>query len=404
MNRFIWIRRWLLFLRSILRLILESLGRLIGRITSGDAFWWVAAITAVLAIGAFLSWRFWDELGGDEESLSTTVRNLGLVIGGVVATLLAVWRSRVAERQASAAQQQVDAAQRQANTAQQNLLNERYQQGAEMIGSEVLAVRLGGIYALQRLVKEHPEQYHVQIMRLLCAFVCNPTPVGDGEAGLPNHETGEVAQTRRTSGGVRLREDVGAVMEAIATRSKLGIGLERDARFRLDFRHANLSGLDLFNVEGVNLSWARLTDADLSHVKLRPSADLSWVRESYQANLSKARLNGVNFEAANLWEAKFLGSLLINANLHIADLRYADLSNATLANADLSGAELRDARLSGTKFSLEEYPPVRGLSQAQLDKARADPDNPPKLNDVLDAETGKQLIWRGKPLKVGRDD
>ena len=51
--------------------------------------------------------------------------------------LLAVWRSIVAERQA--------------DTAQQSLLNERYQKGAEMLGNEVLSVRMGGIYALGRL-------------------------------------------------------------------------------------------------------------------------------------------------------------------------------------------------------------------------------------------------------------
>ena len=149
-------------------------------------------IWAVINYWDWLSTTFWEWLRGGPggvESGSTTVRNLGLVIGGFIAILLAVWRSRVAERQADAAQQQVtatqqqlrtaqhqaDAAQRQADTAQQNLLNERYQRGAEMLGSDVLAVRLGGIYALRHLAEEHPKQYHVQIMRLLCAFARHPT-------------------------------------------------------------------------------------------------------------------------------------------------------------------------------------------------------------------------------------
>ena len=51
------------------------------------------------------------------------------------------------------------------------MLNERYQQGAEMLGSDVLAVRLGGIYALQRLAGEHPQQSHIQIMQAFCAFI-----------------------------------------------------------------------------------------------------------------------------------------------------------------------------------------------------------------------------------------
>ncbi len=51
--------------------------------------------------------------------------------------------------------------------------------------------------------------------------------------------------------------------------------------------------------------------------------------------------------------------------------------------------------MSGTKFAVKDYRPARGLTQAQLDQARADPDNPPKLDGVEDAVTGKQLVWRG---------
>ena len=356
-----------------------------GRTTSRDGFWWMAGIAAVLAIGVLLSWRFWEGLAGDEESLSITVRNVGLVIGGVVAILLAVWRSNVAQRQA--------------NTAQQTLLNERYQRGAEMLGSEVLAVRLGGIYALQRLAEEHPELYHIEIMKLFCAFVRNPTVRNGRDAP----RTVAAAELGVEESGYDqpegLRFDVQSVMEAIATRNSARIALEGKARFRLDFRNANLHSLDLFNFEGVNLSGARLTDVDLSHVKLPPCTDLSRIRESYQANFFKARLNRVSFEAANLQESSFQGSLLIGANLRIADLRRANLSNAVLANADLWGAALRDVKLSGTKFALEDDPPVRGLTQARLDQAHADPDNPPKLDGVLDADTGNQIVWRGEPCE-----
>ena len=85
-----------------------------------------------------------------------------------MAIIFAVWRSVVTERQA-------DTTQRQFEIAQRGLLNERYQKGAEMLGSMVLSVRIGGIYALAGLAREHPEDYHTKIMRLLCAFVRNPT-------------------------------------------------------------------------------------------------------------------------------------------------------------------------------------------------------------------------------------
>lgn len=237
----------------------QRIQKLVLRVTGWDGFWWIARIAVVLAVGIFLSWRFWEDLHGNQESLSTTIRNVGLVVGGVIAILLAVWRSTVAERQTA--------------TAQQGLLNERYQKGAEMLGSGVLSVRLGGIYALQRLAKEHPEQYHVQIMRLLCAFVRNPTEDGSG-AAKPDEED-------------RLREDAQAIMTAIGTRGKAGIALEKEAGFALDLRGADLrSG---YLPRGANLSGANLMEANLSGVRFA-RVNLSGA-ELHQTNLSSAVLS-----------------------------------------------------------------------------------------------------------------
>ena len=99
---------------------------------------WIALVVVVPVVGGFLSWVFWDHLHDSQESLSSTIRNLALVIGGIDAALLAIWRSRVAERQAAAARSQVA-------TGEQGLLSERFQRGAEVLGSDVLSVRLGGI-------------------------------------------------------------------------------------------------------------------------------------------------------------------------------------------------------------------------------------------------------------------
>ena len=156
----------------------------------------LAPLTLVVLVAALaLSILFWDWL---DKSGSTKIRNLGLVLAAILALPLAIWRSKVAERQAATAQ-------RQAETAQRGLLNERYQKGAEMLGSHVLSVRLGGIYALARLAHEHSADYHTQIMSLLCAFVRNPPP--------PRKEEKEA----RDSG---LREDVREIVTTISERSE----------------------------------------------------------------------------------------------------------------------------------------------------------------------------------------
>ena len=114
---------------------------------------WIVLLGVVAWL--FHSWPggFWDwlrETPNGYESGSTTVRNLGLIVAGLIALPLTLWRIWVADRQAKAAQKQVETSQDQVTTSQRSLLNERYQKGAEMLGSEVLSVRLGGIYALAK--------------------------------------------------------------------------------------------------------------------------------------------------------------------------------------------------------------------------------------------------------------
>ena len=302
----------------------------------------------------------WNWVSGSESG-STTIRNVGLVAGGVLALWLAFWPSKIADRQA--------------DTAQQGLLNERYQKGAEMLGSGVLSVRLGGIYALQRLAEEHPAQYHVQIMRLLCEFVRNPTKEDDDETRLDGEE-----QSNRTTSSPRVREDVQAVMTAIGTRGEAGLALEKKLDFALDLHGAALAGV--FLPIGANLSGALLFNADLSS---RLDADTP----------SRTTLAEVNLSNAKLMRAKLMGAGLFGAKLIEADLSGAKLTGATLTLADFSRAVLFEANLSGALLFDAE-----NVTQEQLDRACADPDNPPRLvESIADAETGEPLVWSGKSCR-----
>ena len=196
------------------------------------------------------------------ESWSTIIRNFGLVIAAVIALWFAKKRIAVSDRQAE--------------TAQRGLLNERYQKGAEMLGSKVLSVRLGGIYALHRLAEDEPEQYHVQIMRQFCAFVSYPTEDKDYIAGLEatKHQPhrGPIRRSKRAS---RVREDVQAAIRAIGTRNASDIQLEKSEKFFLKLTGADLSKANLADVNltgamllNTNLRLAYLIGTDLTGVHL----------------------------------------------------------------------------------------------------------------------------------------
>ena len=307
-------------------------------------WYWLRNMPSDILAGLFLRLEnLWNWLRSNDngESNSTTVRNLGLIIAAIFALLLALWRGFVANRQSK--------------TAQRGLLNERYQKGAEMLGDKVLSVRLGGIYALENLAREHAEDYHIQIVKLFCTFVRKP-PEPKDENTRDKKDNDAKSDTPKMA-YPKIREDVQAIMTALGRRNKKQREIEKEI--------------------------------EEQEISKKPILDL------FGAKLSGAELNKANLSGALLNDADLSGAWLVNADLSDAWLQhtdlssnYAKLSGAVLIHANLSGAWLIDANLSGVRLK-----DVRGLTQAQLDQAVADPDNPPNLTDAKDSETGKPLEW-----------
>lgn len=358
--------------------------------TVGLSWFWIPAwVISVLMAATVFSIIYWCWLSAGESG-STTIRNLGLVVVAAIGLPIAIWRSVVVERQATTAQLQAD-------TARRSLLNERYQKAAEMLGSQVPSVRLGGIYALARLASEHPVGYHIQIMRLLCAFVRNPTKEDDDKEGSDQSQM--------------VREDVQEVMVAIGNRS--AVQVEEEEQHWLNLSNADLGGVCLLGANlahasllGAALNYARLDHAHLEGALLR-DAEL-YGASLIQANLNDAELNGAELGSAKLYSAKLNRASLSGANLskaklkgvHLNDaslagatLEGASLKSATLTNADLTEAKLKDVNLSGATLRK-----CNGLTQEQLNETfEASPD-PPKQLDVFDANKSVPLVWKGRVI------
>ena len=389
----------------------------------GSGFFWLALCVAVMLAGIGLTLRYWGWLhpqGSTTVSNSETLRNVGLLLGGALAFVFAGWRAWVAERQASTAHIQADTSRLQADIAQRRLLNERYERGAEMLGSDVLSVRLGGIYTLRRLAEENPEQYYVQVMELLCAFVRNPT--GKERGANPQNFDDDLEEMVPVT-----REDVEAVMNTIGRRSEAELQYELAGNFRLDLHGSDLGGISIenmkwckLNLRGANLSYAKLNQVDLS------DSDLEAVR------MDRSRLRGVNLRRTNLRYAnlfdtsaiyadftlsdlrdarmiymRLVNTILVGADLRNSELRQTDFGTADLFSAKLEGAHLDEALFGRTQemsFSRNSEPILKfaRLTQSQLDEAKAHPDYPPTIAEgTVDIETGEPLVWRGKPLDDG---
>ena len=372
----------------------------------GSDHGWVVLVFLEIGISIGVLAAFWDRFLHNPV-LGETLRNAGLLVVAVVATTLAVWRSKVGERQV--------------RLAERRLFEERHQKGTEMLGHALLSVRLGGIYALKHLAQEEPKQFHLRTIRQFCAFVLHP-PDNKDEDSLVKGSSQEAFNSQT------LREDFQAIMEAIRTRSTACIETEREQGFRLRLPSADLAGANLVSaelpasiLEGANLAGANLEGANLAGTYLT-NALLPG------ANLAEANLAGANLAGANLAEADLVGANLAHArlqfaNLEGADLSRADLKGATLPGAILEGANLAGATLQGTNLRIANLKGANllgtelneadlgganfdgdsRLTQTQLDRATGDPLlGPPKLENAIDHGSGKPLHWERLALRNSR--
>ncbi len=291
-------------------------------------------------------------------------RTYGLIMGGVAGLIFAFWRARIATRQAEAAAARADAAidqaqaaneqaradNEQARIAEQGHITDRFSTAVEHLGGEQLPVRLGGIYALWRLIKDSPERDVISVIDILCAFVRDPP---HPRTGLPDPDASKDKRSAAEKGDEadstsKLRPDVQTVLNLLGTKKAVYRRL-LPAGYRLDFTGADLSRA---NLTGADLSRANLTDANLTGARLT------------DANLSGAQLTIADLTDAFLTDADLTGARLTGANLSGAHLRGADLTRADLWLGNLTRADLTDANLTDANLWLADNP-----TQEQLDSA-----------------------------------
>ncbi|MCJ7751072.1 MAG: pentapeptide repeat-containing protein [Armatimonadetes bacterium] len=280
--------------------------------------WGVALTLVVLIVAVWLAWKvpIW-QLASRAASLepdrylelqnayrATIVQALAGI--ALLVTIYLTWR-RVA-----ATEQQVE-------VAREEQITERFTRAIEQLGSEKLEVRLGGIYALERIARDS-EKDHWPIMEVLTAYV-RENAAWDEEEQDPEP----------------IRTDIQAILTVIGRR-------------QVQFDRA---GERILDVSGTNLSIARLAGAEQSRANL-------YYASLYLANLVEANLSSAFLVDANLTEANLTGANLAGANLIGADLSSAHLAGANLSWANLSEAkgltrEQIESAITDEKTKLPEY-------------------------------------------------
>jgi hypothetical protein len=244
-----------------------------------------------------------DALKAQDDLRTVLVQSIGglLLVGGVVAT----WR-------------QVTLTRRQLEIMREGQLTERFSRAIEQLGSDKLDVRLGAIYALERIAVASADE-RGPILEVLAAYVRGHSPWPpsgwDYGSGTPVDDIEASGQRLRS---LQYRApDVAAVLTILGRRPA-------EAGWRVP-EELLLSRTDL--------RLAYLRRGNFERVNFR------------NANLRRVQARAARFRDANLKYAN-----LVEARLDHADLRGAELGGADLRGADLRGADLRDAVLTGARL------------------------------------------------------
>jgi Pentapeptide repeats (8 copies) len=229
---------------------------------------------------------------------------------------------------------------RQLRVTREGQITDRYTKAVDQLGSDHLDVRVGGIYALERIARDSPGD-RATIEEVLTAYVRDHAPWPPSRSasaqpiGAQQTTTATTPETLSTSspagtGTARqpdenVAEPLDPAADVLAAVTVLCRRLLPPSGLRpLDLTRVHLRGALL---DGANLQDAQLAEANLQRVRL------------IGANLQRVRL-----DSANLQNAWLHGANLQDAQLRAANLRDALLDGANLRDANLSGADLKGAR------------------------------------------------------------
>jgi hypothetical protein len=210
----------------------------------------------------------------------------------------------------------------QVHISREGQITDRFSKAVDQLGSQNVIVRIGGIYAVERIARNSATDRD-HILFLLGAFVRNHAPWPAGAPDGPPH------QPRRWRWWLPWAPQ----------RKKSRITLPP-----VDWR------LPWMRVRAADIQAAMGALGRLPRSRDEPVISLSRV-DLRSLALRGSGFNGATFRHANLARSALEGVWLERSDLTAADLRYTRLSGAHLAGANFSGATLQGANLRGADLS-----------------------------------------------------
>ena len=241
---------------------------------------------------------------------------------------------------------------RRVKVAEQGHITDRYTKAIEQLGAKTaenkpnVEVRLGAIYALERIAQDSPRD-HWTIMEVLTAYVRQNAPAPGWVQ--TNEDEKAIARGPAT--------EIQAILTVLGRRRR---SRKREHNERLDLRRSDLRGAFFWKT---HIERARFSGANLEGANF------------YRANVEEASFVGANLKGAYFIGANLEGASFYRANVERVSFEWAHLEEVSFNNANMKEASLGGANVEGASFcramglALEQIQAAWGWKQAEFDDA-----------------------------------
>jgi hypothetical protein len=254
---------------------------------------------------------------------------------------------------------------RRVEISQDQQVTERFTRAIDQLGATDdttskprVEVRLGGIYALERIAWDSPKRDYSTVMEVLTAYVRENTPQAPGPSDGSSDESSPLHPLRRW----------------LRSTAKADEGVAQPARPEAVRPAADVQAiLDVLGRSQTRASEAQTRASEKYHTRL----------DLHEANLQGANLQDANLQGANLWRA----------NLQIANLEGANLKGAFLRDAKLQGANLQEANLLGAYLQGADLRGVHWLSEEQIEWTMGSNETKLRVDNLIGENVNRPERW-----------
>jgi uncharacterized protein YjbI with pentapeptide repeats len=239
---------------------------------------------------------------------------------------------------------------RRVKVAEQGHITDRYTKAIEQLGALTAAnkpnveVRLGAIYALERIAFDSPRD-HWTIMEVLTAYVRQNAPAPTEET---TKQENKIAIEKKTA------TEIQAILTVLGRR-------RRDRKREGNGQQLDLSNSDLCeaNFLGAHLDGASFYETQLDGAYFSSAhLDGAWFYKThtdganfFQAHLDRARFDQAQLEGAYFYQAHLDGAWFYKAHSDGANFSYGYLQGTSFVFAHLDRANFNSAYLESAEFS-----------------------------------------------------